>query len=237
MFIRSFLGTLALSASCLASAQTSVLDGVYSNTQAQRGVKHYNDICANCHEGGEPDADPLFGAEFIDRWREAPLAFLYDFISTNMPGDDAGNLSEATYLETLAFLLKENGYPAGSANLTAPGMGDILLVAKDGPQPLPASALVRVVGCLRAEGETVQLTQGTPIARVRTADETNPEELALSLAAPSGDAIHTLNNSTKFAPATLVGEKVQAKGVLTRQDSQSATINTLSLSATGASCD
>src|SRR5215216_3778937 len=137
MFIRSFLFLLTLPISTLVLAQATVLDGIYSNMQAQRGAKHYSTICADCHEGGEPDADPLFGEEFIDRWREAPLDFLYGFISTNMPGDDAGGLPEASYLEALAFLLKENGYPAGTANLTAAGMADILLVGKEGPQPLP----------------------------------------------------------------------------------------------------
>jgi S-disulfanyl-L-cysteine oxidoreductase SoxD len=237
MFIRSLLVVITLSASSIIFAQTTVLDGVYSNTQAQRGAKHYNTICADCHEGGEPDADPLFGDEFIERWREAPLDFLYGFISTNMPGDDAGGLPEATYLETLAFLLKENGYPAGTANLMAGGMKNILLVGKSGPQPLPPSALIRVTGCMQADGETVQLTQGAAIARVRTADETTPEELALSASEPAGTAVYVLNNSAKFDAAALSGKKVQAKGVLSKQDTDAATINVLSLNATGAGCE
>jgi mono/diheme cytochrome c family protein len=237
MFIRRLCTLFALFTSTTILAQTTVLDGVYSNTQAQRGARHYNNICSQCHEGGEPDAAPLFGEEFIDRWREAPLEFLYGFISTNMPGDDAGNLSEATYLETLAFLLKENGYPAGTANLAASSMSDILLVGKNGAQPLPANALVRVTGCLQVEGEAVQLTRGASIARVRTADETTAAELALSAGIAAGDALYTLNNTTKFAPANLAGQKVQAKGVLIKQEAEAATINVLSLAATGASCE
>lgn len=236
MFIRSLLVVLSASISTVSFAQTSVLDGVYSNAQAQRGSRHYNMICADCHEGGEPDALPLFGEEFIDRWREVPLDFLYGFMSTNMPGDDKGGLPEATYLETLAFLLKENGYPAGTANLAAADMSNILLVGTEGPQPLPANALVRVTGCLQVDGDNAQLTNGASIARVRTADETDADELALSKDAPSGDAVYTLNNSAKFNASTLAGQKVQAKGVLTKQDNGAATINVLSLAATGGSC-
>lgn len=236
MFIRSLLAFLTLSSSTLLLAQTSVLDGVYSNTQAQRGARHYSDICAHCHEGGEPDADPLFGADFIDDFRDAPLDFLYGFISTNMPGDDAGNLPEATYVETIAFLLKENGYPAGTSNLTAAGMGDIVLVGKNGPQPLPPSSLVRVTGCLKVDGDAVQLTEGAPIGRVRTADETTAEELARSASEAAGDAIYTLNNTADFDTAAMAGKKIQAKGVLNKQAASSATINVLSLEATGASC-
>ena len=236
MFIRSLLALITVSASTLVFAQTTVLDGVYSDAQAQRGARTYNNICADCHEGGEPDAAPLFDADFIDRWRDAPLDFLYGFISTNMPGDDAGGLTEATYVDTVAFLLKENGYPAGTANLAATGIGNILMVGKAGPQLLPPNTLVRVTGCLKVEGESAQLTSGAPIARVRTADETTPEELALSMSVPAGDSTYTLNKSAEFNASALAGQKIQAKGVLTKQDIGSATINVLSLNATGASC-
>ena len=236
MFIRSLLALTTISASTFVLAQTTVLDGVYSDAQAQRGSRTYNNICADCHEGGEPDAAPLFDADFVDRWRDAPLDFLYGFISTNMPGDDAGGLTEATYVDTIAFLLKENGYPAGTANLAAADMPNVLMVGKAGPQPLPPNPLVRVTGCLKVEGESAQLTNGAPIARVRTADETTPEELALSKKEPSGDAIYTLNKSADFNASALTGQKVQAKGVLTKQETGAATINLLSLDATGASC-
>lgn len=236
MLIRSLLAFVTLSSSACLLAQTTVLDGVYSNTQAQRGARHYRDICANCHEGGEPDADPLFGDDFIDRWRDAPLDFLYGFISANMPADDAGNLTEATYLETLAFLLKENGYPAGTANLSAAGTSDILLVGKNGPQPLPPNSLVRVTGCLKVDADAVQLAQGGTIGRVRTADETTAEELAESAGEPAGSATYSLNNTAAFDTAALAGKKVQAKGVLNKQDADSAAINVLSLEATGADC-
>jgi hypothetical protein len=153
-----------------------------------------------------------------------------------MPGDDAGGLTEAVYVDAVAFLLKENGYAPGTANLAAKDMGNILMVGKAGPQPLPPNTLVRVTGCLKVEGESAQLTSGAPIARVRTADETTPEELALSMNEPAGDAIYTLNKSAEFNASALAGQKVQAKGVLTNQDSGTATISLLSLTATGASC-
>ena len=62
-----------------------------------------------------------------------------------MPADDAGNLPAASYLETVAFLLQENGFPVGNSNLAVDGLSEILLVGSNGPQPLPASALVKVV--------------------------------------------------------------------------------------------
>lgn len=227
---------LLFALSALVQAQT-VLDGVYSKSQAQRGANHYNTICADCHEGGEPDALPLFGPDFVDRWREAPLSFLHDFISANMPADDAGNLPAASYLETVAFLLQENGFPVGNSNLAVDGLSEILLVGSNGPQPLPASALVKVIGCLQIAGDSVQLVQSSSLIRVRTADETTTEELAQAAAVPRTTGQYILLNTNKLAQETLLGQLVQAKGVLKVQTADTATINVLSLAGTGAPCE
>lgn len=238
MSLRTLLRVAATAVSLLCVgalyAQT-VLDGVYNNMQAQRGARTYNNICAHCHEGGEPDADPLFGPEFIDRWREAPLGFLHGFFSTNMPADEPGTLTPAVYLDVLAFLLRENGYPAGSGELKADALAATLLVGEGGPQPLPPSALVKVTGCLQVDGDAVRLRQASGFTRVRRADETTPEELALSAAVPAGELEHLLRNAEKFDSAALAGQKVQAKGVLSAQGSP-ATINVLSLAGTGGGC-
>jgi hypothetical protein len=215
-------------------AQTTVLDGVYSRQQAQRGARTYRNICSHCHEGGEPDADPLFGPDFIDRWREAPLSFLHDFISTRMPGDDAGGLAANVYIDTIAYLLQENGYPDGS-ELEAGVLPDILLTGPEGPQPMPLHALVLVAGCLQESNGRVSIAQGSPLLRVRMADETDPDELAASAALPGNAAVqYRLAGSFDFS--TLLGRKVQAKGVLDSLETDGATITVLSLEDTGARC-
>lgn len=227
--------TLGLAGETLAQSATA-LDGVYTNAQAQRGSRTYSNVCAHCHEGGEPDADPLFGAEFIDRWREAPLSFLHGFFSTKMPADEPGTLSVAAYLETLAFLLKENGYPAGSAELRVELLDAIVLTGADGPAPLPPNSLVRLVGCLAAEGESHVLKQAPGPARVRTADETSPEELSLSVATPAGTATYNLRNADRFDATAKTGQRVQAKGVFNPQTTP-PTLNVLSLENTGQTCE
>lgn len=214
--------------------QTTVLDGVYSRAQAQRGARTYRNICAECHEGGEPDADPLIGPDFVERWREAPLSFLHGFFSREMPGDEPGSLSDTVYLETLAFLLQENGYPAGSA-LEQETLGEILLVGESGPQPLPANALVRVVGCLTGEGEEQHLEQGSAPFRVRRADETTPEELTLSAAEPLAQQHYALRGAALDAHTLAAGSKVQIKGVWIPGDTNTLTV--LSIVDTGQRCD
>lgn len=215
--------------------QTTVLDGVYSRAQAQRGARTYRNICAHCHEGGEPDADPLIGADFIERWREAPLSFLHGFFSREMPGDEPGSLSDTVYLETLAFLLQENGYPAGSA-LERDTLDDILLVGENGPQPLPANSLVRVVGCLAGEGEGQHLEQASAPFRVRRADETTPEELTLSTAESLALQQYALRGNALEGHGLATGTKVQVKGVWIPGDA-TTTLTVLSLADTGLRCD
>ena len=233
---RIFLFVCALSVTGPLFAQTTVLDGVYTSQQAQRGARTYRNICSHCHEGGEPDADPLIGPEFVDRWREAPLSFLHDFISTSMPGDDPGSLDSRVYLDAVAYLLQENDYPAG-AELDAAMLGNIILTGPDGPQPMPLNALILVAGCLQESNGQVSLTQGSALLRVRTADETSADELAASAGlAGNTDVQHVLENTGNFAYSTLLGHKIQAKGVLKSHNSNGVTLTVLSLEDTGAQC-
>jgi len=227
------MGALLLLAMVLpVQGQTqTTLDGVYNNSQAQRGARVYRNICSHCHEGGEPDADPLFGPDFIDRWREAPLSFLHGFFSRNMPGDEPGTLKDSEYLDVLAFLLKENGYPAGSANLSVEQLTQIQLVTDAGPQPMPANALVRVVGCLIDNKGDVALQQAALPHRVRRADEYTDNELALSTQEALGSGSYSLRN----AEPDLAGHKVQVKGVWVPSGS-GISLTVLSLEDTGLMC-
>jgi Cytochrome c1 len=227
---------LAFSASLVSfevpAQNKTVLDGVYSKAQAQRGARTYRNICAHCHEGGEPDAEPLIGPDFIERWREAPLSFLHGFFSREMPGDEPGSLKPQVYLETLAFLLQENGYPAG-AELKEDALSDIWLVGPDGAKPLPANALVRVVGCLATD--KLSLERGSLPERVRRADSTHAEELAQAAQLSLGEARYALRGEAAQS-AIAAGSKVQVKGVWVPSGSE-VTLTVLSLAETGAACN
>jgi len=219
-------------------AGRTVLDGVYTDVQAKRGEAQYGIHCAQCHEGADVDGPPLSGDPFVDRWREDSLDSLFTFVRTKMPRDRPGKLGEAAYRDILAFLLQLNGYPAGSAELTAPAR--IQLVGKDGPKPLPTNALVLVVGCFRAgDKDSANLVQASRPARTRTADETSPDELKSSAAKPLADRQFVLQNLEEmrsgFKPETYKDQKVQVKGVLVRQSNHDR-INVTSLETVAANC-
>src|SRR4051812_45300858 len=77
----------------------TVLDGVFTAAQADRGDAVYNEKCATCHEGADVDGPPLTGMPFVDRWREDTLDGLFEFITTRMPQTAPGSLPESTYLD------------------------------------------------------------------------------------------------------------------------------------------
>ena len=189
---------------CTASAQGTgtVLDGVYTTEQAARGQRAYGDSCMACHEGIDQDGPDLKGSAFVDRWRGDRLEVLFTQISTRMPGNRPGGLSENTYVDILAFLLEGNGFPAGSRELTADVIKSVQLVGKDGPKPLPNLTVVRVVGCLTSgPNDTWILTNASEPVRSRSINETTPEELKSSAASPLGAQKFRLQNVAAGASA------------------------------------
>lgn len=102
------------------SARKSVWDGVYSEKQAERGRKSYEDECASCHpigRAGDESAPPLVGPAFTIRWNEQSVADIFLALRTTMPQAAPASLSKEAYADITAYLLKLNKYPAGDAEL------------------------------------------------------------------------------------------------------------------------
>jgi cytochrome c5 len=234
---------------CTAQAQNlkTTLDGVYSNTQAARGEALYRANCARCH-GDELQGrvDPsLKGDAFIDRWREDALNSLYTHARTRMPPRLAGavppgGLKDGDYLDLVAFILRENGFPSGSSELTAASVTGIQFVGKDGPRSLPTNAQAVIVGCLMAgPANAWVLTDATEPLRTRTPEESTPEELQYSASRPLGTLTFRLRNVPDFRPGfspdPWKGHRVQVKGVLIRQTNNDR-ITVLSMESAAESC-
>lgn len=225
-----------------AAPHNTVLDGVYTSQQAQRGQLGYAAQCASCHRAdlGGFSGPPLKGDLFMDRWREFDLDVLFDLIKNTMPATNPGGLSEAAYLDILAYLLQANEIPAGIKELTANVTGTTLLVGKDGPKPLPTSAQVAVVGCLTLDtGNGWFLTHAAEPARTLNTFETTAGEIQQAAATPLGDQLFRLANIDDlpgFDRDGLNGNKVQAKGILVRQPNNQR-INLNSLQKLGAGCE
>lgn len=89
----------------------------YAAAQAARGEALYAGECASCHgaslEGGAAPA--LSGRIFRKSWSvaNATLDDLHYVSSTTMPPGAPESLSDEEHLDVLAYILRENGIPAG----------------------------------------------------------------------------------------------------------------------------
>jgi mono/diheme cytochrome c family protein len=108
-----------------AGAPRTVWDGVYTQAQAARGHVEYDTWCASCHQSdlsggvlvGDDEAPALRSMEKLLERRD--LDNVYTFIKNGMPREEPGSLKDETYIDILAYLLQENGFPAGAAELKA----------------------------------------------------------------------------------------------------------------------
>ena len=114
----------------LAGAQGSK-PALYTADQASAGAAIYSQSCAACHgvqlEGVAAPAlkGPAFGEMATAQGLTA--AALLDVIVNTMPQSDPGALKPEEYNAVTAYILQQNGYPAGSSELSAdtPNLKDL----------------------------------------------------------------------------------------------------------------
>lgn len=212
------------------AARRTVLDGVYTEAQAKRGMDAYDGKCGSCHKptlDGGAEAMPLRGEHFLETWRDDSLEPVFQHMSTRMPRrpvGEPGTLSANTYVDIIAYILKVNEYPAGTVELTREALGNVLLVGKEGPQPLATNATVQVVGCfMPGSRDEWVLTKAGDLQRTRDASEITPAELKAAADKPLGAQKFRLSNLDDFKPGfrpeMWKGREVFAKGPLTRSSS------------------
>jgi mono/diheme cytochrome c family protein len=129
--MRGTIVAVAIGFFCSLGAQTSrsVLDGVYTNAQVERGRSVYAEQCTDCHGRaleGAYESHTLVGDEFTSNWEGQPLLTLFDRIRLTMSGAEPGTMSgkipkpltrEQT-ADLVAFILWFNKVPAGKAELS-----------------------------------------------------------------------------------------------------------------------
>jgi len=164
-----------------ASAQTprkTAWDGAYTEAQATRGANSYTANCLGCHALAADGKAPLVGDAFWRSFAQKSVGDMLDFVSKYMPNSNPGTLNEATYNDIVAFVLKSNGFPAGTTEVSRASSGGFEIIQKDGGKGLPNGALAHVVGCLTKSGSEWVLTKATVPERAETstpaADATRP---------------------------------------------------------------
>jgi len=96
---------------------------LYTEDQATKGELQYYQNCSMCHgpnldgqEGGY-SGPALKGADFADPSYDFHVSDIFNFVAKQMPAATPGSLSHDVDVQIMAFILKQNGYPAGSKEL------------------------------------------------------------------------------------------------------------------------
>jgi mono/diheme cytochrome c family protein len=218
-----------------AAADKTVWDGVYTAAQATRGGALYATECSGCHRDGLPEraAPAADGGRFMEAWAEDSLKSLFTVIKTTMPQSSPGSLSDTAYTDIVAYILKENAFPAGAEELTPGALETIRVQAKGGPEAVPNFALVRVVGCLtRAADKTWMLSRATE--PVRTRDPNAGEETKAGETVPAGTRSFKLLQLYLGADSDS-GRQVEVRGFLIRVPNDDR-INVTSMRKVAESC-
>lgn len=108
---------------CAADAKTRKGKGapaLFTAEQAELGRKTYEEKCAFCHA---PDLNGRAGPALRGKFFAAPshgykLRDIFKIVAENMPATSPGSLSHEEYVQVMAYILLNNGYPAGDTAMT-----------------------------------------------------------------------------------------------------------------------
>ena len=215
--------------------------GVYSAVQAERGQKVYEALCTRCHgldllgSKNAGSGPALKDTNFWVSWERAPLSSLLSKIQRTMPYDSPGSLRDDDYTDVLSFVLSQNKFPAGKAELTATVAADTRITRPPGTaSEVPNFSLVQVVGCLTESPRGWTLTRATS---PQVAREETPTAAAIKDAAGRalGSTELRLIGAGHFKPEAAAGRRVEARGLLSTA-SDTASIDLLSLQTVSPTC-
>ena len=225
-----------------AQSGKSVADGVYTDVQARRGAAAYDGACGRCHRPdlGGGDGPALKDDRFNRTFAGQDLKNLYTRIATTMPRGAPGSMADSVYLDILAYIVRENGFPAGTQELSLEGLGGIE-VHPTRAKPLPPVgdfSYVEVAGCLSAGADgTWMLTNASePVAvaapQYSASSDAAPENAASGLSATvassrtAGTHSFRLLDALAYSPERYAGHKMHVRGLLIRlPDEQRMTVS------------
>jgi len=193
----------------------TVADGVYTDAQADRGAGSFATACSGCHRadlgGGQGPA--LKEQRFTRDFAEKNLDTLYTKILNTMPRGAPGSLGDSVTLDIVAHILRENGFPAGTAELAAdavPGV-KILPGKPKPPPPVGNFSYVETVGCLtQGPGDTWLLTQAT---EPKTVVAPSDGAAKATVGAPGTETFRLLD-AMAYTPMSHKGQRMYVRGML-----------------------
>lgn len=104
----------------LGFSDSGAAESWYTQEQASAGHLLYNNYCAECHRPDLTGAmgPALLGSMFKQRWGGRTIEELYKYEHRSMPPLEPGSLTANELFPITAYILKKNGFPAGSTALS-----------------------------------------------------------------------------------------------------------------------
>ena len=132
-----------------------IWSGVYTAAQAERGHAVMQQHCGECHgeDFGGGEAPALTGSTFMIKWETHTVERLFQKIRDTMPSRGSTAVSEKEKLDAVAYILQQNGFPAGNTELTDTRRASRRSGSfrKKGPRrPAPARSCRRWAACSKA---------------------------------------------------------------------------------------
>lgn len=102
-----------------AGAAVAATPALYAAKQAADGATVYTQDCAMCHgvdlKGGAGPA--LIGQGFAAPGSDSTIGGVFSVLAQQMPATAPGSLTHAQDEDAMAYILQQNGYPAGAKPL------------------------------------------------------------------------------------------------------------------------
>ena len=216
-FVFATVLTASLAHRVVFAQEKTVADRVYSEAQATRGAASYETSCAGCHRPdlGGANGPALRGERFARIFAGKDLKTFYTKIATTMPRGAAASLGDAVYLDIVAHILRENGFPAGDDELSAEALSTLQVIPGRAKPPPPVGdfSYVEVVGCLMpGPDNTWMLTNAAePTALAVTGPAVRQVEVTDR---PLGSATFRLLDAMAYNPESHKGHKMYVRGLL-----------------------
>ncbi len=119
--LRTRLPFVQLAAAVSGGMPDPAVPTLFTAAQAKAGAAKYSDDCAQCHGAQlEGMAGPALRGKIFAK-SGFSVGDIMNFMSVNMPATQPGSLSHDDYVQIMAYVLQQNGFPAGATALTFDG--------------------------------------------------------------------------------------------------------------------
>jgi mono/diheme cytochrome c family protein len=118
---RTRLPFVQLAAAVSGTMPDGAVPALFTAAQAKAGAAKYSDDCAQCHgDKLEGMSGPALRGKLFAK-SGFSVGDIMTFMSVNMPATQPGSLSHDDYVQIMAYVLQQNGFPAGTTALTFDG--------------------------------------------------------------------------------------------------------------------